>query len=225
MPLFKQNLTPILASCRRLYDEVDDWFAMCLEVGGNALACRGGCSSCCRGLFDITLLDAWLLKDAFIALPEATRLQVLERCRPRLVELRKRWPQLKNPYLLNSLPDKAWQEMPEEDLTPCPLLDEKGYCLIYNSRPLTCRLHGLPNIDVSGEDFDGTVCTLHPGEPASLPDDILRWRFREIFTREIELFRHFTRDLTGSSWDELDTFIPLALMADYDKVDWRRLQL
>jgi len=48
---------------------------------------------------------------------------------------------------------------------------------------------------------------------------------REIFTREIEVFRHFTRELTGRSWDELDTFIPLALVADYDKVDWRRLQL
>jgi Fe-S-cluster containining protein len=176
-------------------------------------------------LFDITLLDAWFLKDAVAALPEVIRLQVLERCKPRLAELRKRWPELKNPYLLNSLPDMAWQEMPEEDLTPCPLLDEKGYCLVYASRPLTCRLHGLPNIDVSGEDFDGTVCTLHPGDPASLPDDILRWRVREIFTREIEFFRHFTLELTGRSWDELDTFIPLALVADYDKVDWRRLQL
>ena len=225
MPLLKQNLTSILESCRRLYDEVDDWFAICLQAGGTSLACRGGCSSCCRGLFDITLLDAWVLKDAVTALPETTRLQVLERCRPRLVELRKRWPELKNPYLLNTLPDMAWQEMPEEDLTPCPLLDEQGYCLVYAARPLTCRLHGLPNIDVSGEDFDGTVCTLHPGDPASLPDDILRWRFREIFTREIELFGHFTRELTGRSWDELDTFIPLALVAEYDKVDWRRLQV
>jgi Fe-S-cluster containining protein len=176
-------------------------------------------------LFDITLLDAWLLKDAFIALPEATRAKVLEDCRPRLSELRKRWPGLENPYLLNSLPETEWQAMPEEDLTPCPLLDEEGFCLVYAARPLTCRLHGLPNIDVSGEDFDGTVCTLHPGEPTSLPEEILRWRFREVFTREIELFRQFTSELTGRPRQELDTFIPLALLADYDQVDWRRLEL
>jgi hypothetical protein len=149
----------------------------------------------------------------------------MERSRPRLAELRKRWPELKSPYLLNTLPDIAWQNMPDDDLTPCPLLDGEGYCLIYTSRPLTCRLHGLPNIDVSGEDFDGTVCTLHLDDPASLLGDILRWRFREIFTLEVDLFRHFTRELTGRSWDELDTFIPLALVADYDKVDWHRLQL
>lgn len=225
MPLAKQNLTFVLDSCRRLYGEVDDWFASCLQAGGTSLACRGGCSSCCRGLFDITLLDAWLLKDAFAALPQVTRDQVLQRSRPRLLELEKRWPELINPYLLNALPGMEWQEMPEEDLTPCPLLDELGLCLVYAARPLTCRLHGLPNIDVSGDDFDGTVCTLHPGDPQRFPGDILRWRFREIFEREVELFRHFACILTGNAWNELDTFIPLALLADYDRVDWQNLTL
>jgi len=176
-------------------------------------------------LFDITLLDAWMLKEAFNVLPEVTRRQVLERSRPRLVELGSRWPELKNPFLLNVLPESEWQMMPEEDLTPCPLLNDQGYCLVYSARPLTCRLHGLPNIDLNGEDFDGTVCTLHSGESASLSDEVLRWRFREVFGREVELFRHFTRALTRKPWQELDTFIPLALLADYDKVDWERLQL
>ena len=218
-------MTSVLDSCRRLYGEVDNWFAACLQAGGTTLACRGGCSSCCRGLFDITLLDAWLLKEAFAALPEATRNQVLARCRSRLVELQKQWPEITNPYLLNALPESEWQEMPEEDLTPCPLLDENGYCLVYDARPLTCRLHGLPNIDVSGEDFDGTLCTLHPGDPGSLPDEILHWRFRAVFVQEVELFNRFVRVLTGRSIPELDTFIPLALLADYDKVDWDRLEL
>ncbi len=225
MNLVNQNLTSVLDSCRRLYGEVDNWFSACLQTGGTSLACKGGCSACCRGLFDITLLDAWMLKEAFNVLPEVTRRQVLERSRPRLVELGNRWPELKNPFLLNVLPESEWQMMPEEDLTPCPLLDDQGYCLVYSARPLTCRLHGLPNIDLNGEDFDGTVCTLHSGAPASLSDEILRWRFREVFGREVELFRRFTRALTGKPWQELDTFIPLALLADYDKVDWGRLQL
>ena len=218
-------MTSILASYRHLYGEVDDWFAACLQAGGTTLACRGGCSSCCRGLFDITLLDAWLLKEAFVTLPEKTRNQVLDRCRPRLVELQNRWPALKNPYLLNALPETEWQEMPEGDLTPCPLLDDRGYCLVYDARPLTCRLHGLPNIDVSGEDFDGTTCTLHPGDPGTLPDEILQWRFREVFEQEVKLFQRFAKRLTGTSWHELDTFIPLALLADYDEVDWGNLRL
>lgn len=215
-----QHHTLIVNSYRRLLGEVDDWFAGCLQAGGSTLACRGGCSACCRGLFDITLLDAWLLKKAFDGLAMDVRTQVLSRCQPRLAELRTRWPALKEPYLLNALPEAEWASMPEEDQTPCPLLDQHGFCLVYESRPLTCRLHGLPNIDLSGEDFDGTVCTLHTGSPLSLPRQVLQWRFREVFAREIDLFQCFTGALTGTPTRELDTFIPLALIADYAAVDW-----
>lgn len=215
----------LLQQYRDLLVEVDLWFATCLQSGGPNLACRAGCSDCCRGLFDITLLDAWVLKEAFSGLPEKTRIRVLDRCQPRLVELGSRWPGLKNPYLLNALPEEVWSNMPEEDRTRCPLLSEAGHCLVYSSRPLTCRLHGLPNIDCCGEDFDGTVCTLHAVSPTSLPEPVLHWRFRDIFTQEILLFRSFTERLTGKAWSELDTFIPLALLADYTAVDWQNFKL
>jgi len=220
-----QDLTITLNAYRQLLTEVDSWFTACLQTGGSTLACHTGCSACCRGLFDITLLDAWLLKEAFAKLAADVREQVLTRCQPRLAELCDRWPELSSPYFLNALPEGEWTSMSEEDQTPCPLLDENGYCLVYASRPLTCRLHGLPNIDISGEDFDGTVCTLHPGDPMELPEHVLRWQFREAFAQEVNLFRTFTKNLTGGAWHELDTFIPLALLADYAAVDWHSLNL
>lgn len=220
-----QKLASTVNAYRQLLQEIDEWFTMCLQVGGSTLSCRGGCSSCCRALFDITLLDAWLLKEAFAGLAPKVQAQVLDRCQPRLSELRGRWPELSNPYLLNALPEEEWLSTPEEDQTPCPLLDENGYCLVYAARPLTCRLHGLPNVDISGENFDGTVCTLHTGNPFDLPEKVLRWRFREVFVQEINLFQSFSRELTGRSWTELDTFIPLALLADYTVVDWHSFKL
>jgi len=210
---------------RSLLGDVDNWFKRCLEAGGTAFSCRGGCSACCRGLFDITLLDAFLLKSAFKSLTPATQEEVRQKCHSRLDELQQRWPGLSQPYLLNGLPEQEWSEMPEDDETPCPLLDADGLCLIYNSRPLTCRLHGLPNIDCSGEDFEGTTCTMHKGSPLDLPEDILRWRFRDVFGEEIAIFRKFTEQLTGTAYSEIDTFIPLALLADYDNVDWEDLGL
>lgn len=210
---------------RELLGRVDSWFQNCLDAGGPLFSCRGGCSACCRGLFDITLLDAGLLQNAFASLPGETRAEVLAKCRLRREELQGRWPQLQPPYLLNGLPEDEWTNMPEDDETPCPLLDAEGFCLVYHSRPLTCRLHGLPNIDGSGEDFEGTTCTLHSGNPHELPDEILKAPFRDLFSEELTLFRQFTRQLTGTSWSELDTFIPLALLADYDQVDWRQLGL
>ena len=207
---------------RTLLGEIDAWFERCLATAPpEMLACRKGCSACCRGLFDITLLDAFLLKEGFARLPAATREQVLDRCRLRLAELQQRWPQLQPPYLLNLLPDDSWQEMPEEDETPCPLLGTDGHCLIYPFRPMICRLHGLPNIDRSGEDFSTDLCTRHPGDPHTLPAEILRGPFRDLFTREIELLHDFTLELTGGAHAGLDTFIPLALLADYGAVAWK----
>jgi Fe-S-cluster containining protein len=219
-PLTPQVVAPgletLLIAYRSLLGEIDSWFEACLQAAPpGMLACRRGCSACCRGLFDITLLDACLLRVGFAQLPAATREQVLTRCRPRLAELQRRWPQLAEPFLLNGLPDDSWMEMPEGDETPCPLLGDDGLCLSYDFRPMTCRLHGLPNIDVSGEDFSTDLCTLHPDDPHTLPAATLRWRFRVTFSREIALLRAFTLQLTGTPTSAADTFIPLALLADY----------
>lgn len=212
-----------IAAYRCLLENVDKWFADCLQAGGASLSCRTGCSACCRALFDITLLDAWLLKSGVAGLPKEVQAQVLDRCQLRQQELMKRWPGLKPPYRLNALPTEEWIATPEDDMTPCPLLDEDGLCLIYASRPLVCRLHGLPNIDVSGEDFEGTVCSLHEGNPLSLPEHVLHWRFREFFMQEAVFSRDFTLTLTGEASLEFDTFIPLALLADYTNFEWRNL--
>lgn len=214
----------ILDSYRQLLKEVDDWFGACLHAGGSQLGCRSGCSACCRGLFDITLLDAWLLWSAYANLPVKVQQEVLGRCQPRLAELSERWPDLHQPYILNTLPEEDWLNMPEDDQTPCPLLDSNGRCLVYAARPITCRLHGLPNIDISGEDFDGVVCSLHDCNPNTLPNEILHWRFREVFVREAQLFRLFTAELVGAALPELDTFIPLALLSDYATTDWSRFK-
>jgi len=206
----------IIDTYRALLGEIDAWFENCLaSAPPGMLACRRGCSACCRGLFDITLLDALLLREGFAQLPSDTQKQVLARCRPRLLELQQRWPELANPYLLNILPDDSWTAMPEADQTPCPLLGDDHLCMVYAFRPMTCRLHGLPNIDLAGEDFSAELCTLHRGDPHTLPDAALRWHFRETFTREIRLLRELTLALCGTPTCEADTFIPLALLADY----------
>lgn len=214
------RLTTVLEHYRRLQQQVDLWFAGALQLFPEAIQCARGCSQCCRGLFDISLLDAWVLQQGFARLPASVKQTVLLSCRARLAELRQRWPQLRPPYFLNSLPDDGWTEMPEEDLTPCPLLSAEGLCLVYDHRPLTCRLHGLPNIDHSGEVFADSCCSLNfPGlDPLSLEG--LRGAFRRNFEQEMALLGEVTASLLGQPLRELDTFIPLALLVDYDRLAW-----
>lgn len=217
------ELAWILNHYRQLQQQVDLWFAGALQQFPAAIQCARGCAQCCRGLFDISLLDAWVLQQGFARLPAAVRQTAKAKAQVRLADLQQRWPQLQSPYFLNTLPDEGWTEMPEGDLTPCPLLSAAGLCLVYDHRPLTCRLHGLPNIDVGGELFDDSYCSLNfPGiDPLQLQG--LRGEFRASFEQEMALLGEATKALFGRPLRELDTFIPLALLVEYDRVDWNAL--
>jgi len=218
-----EEITPVLATYRSLLEEIDTWFNRCQASFPELISCRKACSGCCRGLFDITLMDAALLRQGFEQLPATHQRQVSARCESRAAELLQRWPQLSTTWILNQLPEQEWQKMPEDDPTPCPFLANASECLVYPYRPMICRLHGLPNIDTSGEDFSGAICSLNfrGVDPHSFED--LRWHFHEVFSSEIALFEEFSRRLCGRPLRELDTFIPCVPFIDFKRKDWQEL--
>ncbi|MDD2581531.1 MAG: YkgJ family cysteine cluster protein [Desulfuromonadaceae bacterium] len=212
-------MNAILDRYGALLDEVDAWFRRSLEQHPDQIACCNGCSECCRGLFDITLLDAFYLRRGFDKLPEPLKAEIVQAASGRLGQLSLVDPAFVEPWLLNGIPEADWDAlMPEEDDTPCLLLSETGGCLVYEYRPMTCRLNGIPLIDVSGEELFDEWCTLNfTGEdPRHLTD--LRFGFTDLFTRELLLFRELIRHLTGSPRNEVDLFIPAAIVMDYRRI-------
>lgn len=209
----------ILDNYGALLGEVDAWFRRCAEQHPDMIACCNGCSECCRGLFDITLLDAFYLKLGFDKLPESLKSEIVKRARLRLESLSLENPEFVEPWLLNGIPEDDWDAlMPEDDETPCLLLSETGKCLIYEYRPMTCRLNGIPLIDVSGEELFDEWCSLNftKGDPRQLED--LRFGFTDLFSRELLLFRELVSKLTGSALNEVDLFIPAAIVLDDKKI-------
>jgi Fe-S-cluster containining protein len=203
----------ILASYRDLLAEVDRWFASCLSRFPDDIACGRGCSSCCRGLFDITLLDAHFLRRGFDQLPEEIRRAVFDRAGKCLSTVREIWPEFAPPFILNNHPEEEWRQiMPEVDTTPCVLLGSDGLCLIYDYRPLTCRLHGLPQIDSSGEVMDDVWCSLNFTGRDPLLLTGLRADFAELYRRETVLLGKFNALVAGSPTAQLDTLIPAAVL-------------
>jgi hypothetical protein len=104
--------------------------------------------------------------------------------------------------------------MPEEDETPCPLLSDQGSCLVYDFRPMTCRLNGIPLIDTNGEELFDEWCSLNFADidPTVLED--IRHPFNDLFTQELLLFRELTLRIFGVAVNELDTIIPAAVFLD-----------
>lgn len=202
-----------------LLNKVDAWFRRSLEQHPGLIACHNGCSECCRGLFDITLLDAFYLKYGFDKLPALQKNEIIKSAHRRLELLTQVNHAFVEPWLLNGIPEVDWDAlMPEEDETPCLLLSEDGGCLVYDYRPMTCRLNGIPMIDVSGEELFDEWCTLNFTEedPRHLAD--LRFNFTELFAQELLLFQELIRHLTGSVRNEVDLFIPAAVVMNGDKI-------
>lgn len=210
------DISSILVRYQELLSEVDTWFTHCSLAAGNQIACQRGCSACCRGLFDITMLDARLLREGFEHLPFDTRQLVTGAAQRSIVGIRAIWPDFDQPYLFNNYPEEEWDlVMPEEDETPCPLLGQDGLCLVYKHRPMTCRLNGIPMVDTSGEILFDEWCSLNFINVDPLKMQELRFHFNDIFTQEQLLFREFTQRLLGKPFNELDTVIPAAVLIDF----------
>lgn len=202
-------MNDILNRYGELLAEVDVWFSSCLKRYSDKIACQSGCSACCRGLFDITLMDALYLKRGVVGLDETLRLELEKTAKNRLLTLSQDFPTYTSPWFLNNLSDEIQQAMmPEDDLTPCLLLSKHGTCLVYKYRPMTCRLHGIPLFDTDGEAFSDEWCTLNFTDikPEFLLD--IRYEFRRLFELEIQLFRELTSRIYGEPINEMDTIIP-----------------
>lgn len=212
-----RGYSDVLVQYCDLLAEVDTWFLKCSLAAGDQIACTRGCSACCRGLFDITLLDACLLNQGVMQLQTPVRDMVVSKARARLEQIKAaNWPDFDAPWLLNRYPEDEWElVMPDEDETPCPLLGDDGLCRVYDNRPMTCRLHGIPLVDTSGEVLFDEWCSLNflTVNPLDLIE--LRTPFNDIFKQEQLLFREFTTRLTGRPFNELDTLIPAAILIDF----------
>jgi Fe-S-cluster containining protein len=144
----------------KLIQIVDAALADATQRSGKWLACRPGCTQCCIGAFSINQLDALRLRRGLAELDKlepARAARIRERARKSVARLSPEFPGDPVSGLLDE-GDEAEQRF--EDFAneePCPVLDpETGYCELYESRPMTCRVFGPP---VRSEDGLG-VCEL-----------------------------------------------------------------
>jgi Fe-S-cluster containining protein len=69
-------------------------------------------------------------------------------------------PDLDQPAIFPEDDHRLDQLVDAVDMPPCPCLGDAGECLIYESRPLACRLEGVPMVDIH-EGVFGDWCELN----------------------------------------------------------------
>ena len=106
--------------------------------------CKPGCSDCCHALFDVSLVEALYLNHHFNRLFDGEE-------KAALIEKANRAD--RTVYKIKRDARKRLEKGgSEEELlvslsaerVRCPLLDSKDKCVLYEHRPITCRLYGVP---------------------------------------------------------------------------------
>jgi Fe-S-cluster containining protein len=172
---------------RRLLGRVDAWFARVLAEHPSKMQCRRGCFDCCLGLFDISIADAALLREGLAALAAPVREGIEARARALMEKVAAERPELRGARTLDALDEDEIDDLtdavgPER----CPCLGEGGECLVYDYRPMVCRLNGAPVVDVSGAVVHEEGCfknSVTPGETPRLEYDVIRREERKLLRR------------------------------------------
>ncbi len=207
---------------RDLLERVDEWFHAVRSKHEGQFKCDAGCASCCHGLFDISLPDAIVVAEGMLKLPEPVRLDVSERACAIQADISTQAPELKAPFFLNRLGGEHIDEIVDRcSGVRCPFLGAHNECLIYEHRPLACRLEGVPMVDLRDGLF-GDWCELNFPEGVSrrahqdLQLDYYSIQHEEQFATE-----RVSEKLLGERLKEATVFIP-SLIAEFDTF-WRTL--
>lgn len=100
----------------RLTAEVDRFLDGVYRRVGAGMVCGPGCDTCCQSALTLLPVEAFRLREGFVALAASEKQKMTDACLTLASEGRE---------------------------GPCPVL-HKSRCLLYEYRPLVCRTHGFP---------------------------------------------------------------------------------
>ncbi len=127
----------VVAMADEVFERVQKEFPECVK-------CKIKCDDCCYALFDLALIEAIYLNHQFKRIYK-------DRERERLIERSNRADRKIHKIKRKAYKEKAAGKNEADILTDlaservrCPLLNDEEMCDLYEQRPITCRLYGIP---------------------------------------------------------------------------------
>lgn len=205
------ELSPVFTRYLALRAEADAVFKrMSLDYPEN-IKCRRGCSDCCHALFDLSLVEAMYINDAFekAFAHGPQRSAILERAS----DIDRDLTRLKREMFRAEKGGEDAREIMAKVANvkiPCPLLGEDDACLLYESRPIICRLYGIP-LDIGGS---AHVCGLTGFVRGKNYPAV---RLAKI-QASLENLSHEIAEIVGSRFELESVYVPvsMALLTRYD---------
>ncbi len=203
------DMSPYFARLEELMHGVDKIFQKMSNDYSAEVQCDQGCTDCCYALFDLSLVEALYLNKKFSGLDQDTRNMILIQADKADRKIHKIKKQLIKAHRAGSSETEVLR-MAGGEQVQCPLLVQEK-CVLYASRPMTCRIYGLPM--KVGE--TSVTCSLSRFEPGIEYPTVDMQRLQDQLL-------HLSRDLVrgiGSSYADLHMMlvpVSMALLTEYD---------
>ena len=205
------DFAPYFLKYEALSKAADQVFERVRQAFPDCVQCREECADCCHALFDLTLIEALYLNEKFKARYDgAEREAMLEEANRVDRTIHKLKREAYRDLKAGKSEDEILAALGEKRVR-CPLLNERDMCDMYQHRPITCRLYGIPTA-IGGK---GRTCSLSKFEGGkSYPTADID----KIHSRLQEISAELLRDIQSANIKLADLLMPLsmALITEFD---------
>lgn len=138
------DFSPFFKRYEALAAQAETVFNKIREDHPECVKCGRECSDCCNALFDVTFIEALYINHKFNVAFEGKMLEaLLERANTSDRRIHRIKRDAVKALQAGKEENEILAEMAEYRV-PCPLLNENNLCDLYEYRPITCRLYGVP---------------------------------------------------------------------------------
>ena len=207
------DFSPYFKKYEALVAMADEAFEKMKAEYPDCVTCKIGCSDCCFALFDLTLIEALYLhhqfKDRLTDQKQEALVSKANQVDRQIAKLKRK--------AMKDLRDGKDETLILEELAGlkvrCPLLNSDEQCDLYDFRPITCRLYGVPTM-IAGKGHTCGKTAFQTG--TSYPTVNLD----VIFNRLQEISAELVRDLETQHVKLVDILIPvsMALLTHFDEI-------
>ena len=140
----KIDFTPYFEKYKTIVTQADELFARVQKDHPECVTCKIKCADCCHALFDLTLIEAIYINHQFNKIIKGKeKIRLIDRAN----RADRKTHMVKKRAYKNKKAGKNETEILMDiaaERIRCPLLNDNEMCDLYEYRPITCRLYGIP---------------------------------------------------------------------------------
>jgi len=183
---------------------VDQVFDRVKQEYPKEVFCREKCSDCCYAIFDLTLIEALYLNhkfnENFSGKEKAELIAIADKTDRALAKMKRdAYKKVKDGADQLEIVGKMSQER-----VRCPLLGENDLCLMYEYRPITCRVYGIPTSTAGASHICGRTNFVQGKAYPTLNMD-------KIYTQLQLLSAELVKDINSSNIRMHELLIPVSM--------------